>query len=75
MYSHIFDPAKKITRVEVIIFRDEKDIIRINFYHHAERLVAVGGKNDEYVERHGGRVEVFKIADDEQLIGCKLDEI
>ena len=34
--------------------------------------MAVGG-SDDYVESRAGRVEVFEIADDEQLIGCKID--
>ena len=46
----------------------------INFYHHGERLVAVGGHSSEgFVEEYGGRREVFDLADDEQLIGCELD--
>ena len=31
------------------------------------------GLNDSNVSKFGGRVEVFDIAEDEQLIGCKLD--
>ena len=46
----------------------------MNFYHHKERLVAVGEDDDDYVAEYGGRVEVFEIADNEQLIGCRLDE-
>jgi hypothetical protein len=30
--------------------------------------------HDMYVQSSGGRVETFKIGDDEQLIGCKLDQ-
>jgi hypothetical protein len=33
-----------------------------------------GGINHAGVKKHGGRSEVFDIADDERLIGCKLDE-
>ena len=69
--SHIFDPTKKITKVEVIIKADERYIIRMNFYHHTERLVAVG-YSDNDVKTYGTRVEVFSIADDEKLIGCQL---
>ena len=67
--GHVFDPAKKITRVETCIDYDESGINRINFYHHQERLVAV--------KLWGGiisRTEDFYIADDEQLIGCELDK-
>ena len=32
------------------------------------------GEDDEWVKKWGGRIEVFNIAEDEQLIGCKLDE-
>ena len=47
----------------------------INFYHHGERLVAVGGHFSEaFVEEYGGRREVFDLADDEQLIGCELTD-
>ena len=70
--SYTFDPAKKISQVEVIISKDGTNIIKINFYHHGERLVAVGC-SDEDVVLFGGRVEVFEIADNEQLIGCELD--
>ena len=33
------------------------------------------GENDYTVKKYGGRVEVFEIAEDEQLIGCELHEI
>ncbi len=33
------------------------------------------GFSDAWVKKFGGRVEVFEIAEDEQLIGCELDEI
>ncbi len=47
--------------------------MRINFYSGQERLVEVGGYNDDYdVETWGGRVETFEIAADEQLIGAEL---
>ncbi len=29
---------------------------------------------DDWVKKFGGRVEVFEIAENEQLIGCELDE-
>jgi len=41
--SHKFDPKKKITRVECIIYKNEDDICRINFYSGAEILAALGG--------------------------------
>ena len=66
--SHTFDPAKKITRVECIIKEDVYYVFQINFYHHTERLVAVGYDSD-IDKQSGGRREVFEIADDEQLIG------
>ena len=73
--SHIFDPTKKITKVDHIIHRHEDRIMQMNFYHNEERLVAVG-ETEEVVDRSGrvvfGRREVFEIADDEQLIGCEL---
>ena len=47
--------------------------MRINFNHHQKRLVEVG-EADDMVNRKGGSREVFSIADDEQLIGCELDE-
>ncbi len=70
-YSYNFDPNKKITRIESIVDMDEKWIIRMNFYHHEEILVEVGFW-DDYIEAHGGRIENFEIADDEQLFGCEL---
>ena len=45
--NYTFDPAKKITKVECIIFKTEDFISQINFYHHQQRLVAVG-YDDEY---------------------------
>ncbi len=69
--SHIFDQNKKITKVEVIIHRDENYIIRINFYSGQETLVKVG-EDDDWVKSFGGRVEIFEIAADEQLIGAEL---
>ncbi len=51
---------------------DEEYIMRINFYSGQETLVQVGAY-DEIVETNGGRVEIFEIASDEQLIGCKWD--
>ena len=69
---HTFDPSKKITKVEVIIRNDEFMILRINFYHHGERLAQVEFRNNEG-NKGDGRVIVFSIGDDYQLIGCKLD--
>ena len=70
--SHVFDPAKKITRIEVIISKYEADIFQINFFHHQQRLVIVGFE-DNMLDKFGGRKEVFDIADNEQLLGCELD--
>ena len=74
-YRHTFYPDKKITRVECIIFRSENFLEQIHFLHNEERLVWVGDKLD-YSRYFVGttRVEVFDIADDEQLIGFELDE-
>jgi hypothetical protein len=33
------------------------------------------GLSDGMVKEYGGRVEVFEIAEDEQLIGCELHEM
>ena len=71
--SQTFDPTKKITRVEVIIGKSETCIQQINFFSGEERLVTVG-MDDDYVKKYRRRVEKFEIADDEQLIGCQLDE-
>ena len=71
--SHTFEPNKKITKVECIINKDELWITLINFYSGQETLVQVGMKYDHDVMKYGGRVEVFEIEDDEQLIGCELD--
>ena len=70
--SHTFDPDKKITRVECIIHRRESAIAQINFYSGLETLVKVG-YSDPIVMKHGGRVELFDIDDDEQLIGAELN--
>jgi hypothetical protein len=43
----------------------------MNFYSGQERLVKVGYTDDD-VKNYGGRVEVFEIAADEQLIGAEL---
>ena len=45
----------------------------MNFYHYEKILVKVL-HSGSYVYDHGGRVEVFNIDDDEQLIGCKLHQ-
>ncbi len=42
----------------------------INFYSGQENLVQVGSHYD--VKKWGRRVEIFEIADDEQLIGAEL---
>ena len=74
--SHTFDPAKKITKVECIINRNEKNIIRINFYSYNQRICKVELESSNVrnnIKKNGGRREIFLIADDEQLIGCELD--
>ncbi len=43
----------------------------INFYSGQETLVKVGW-DDKYVKNDCGRVEIFEIAADEQLIGAEL---
>jgi len=70
--SHTFDPDKKITRIESIIDNNENKIIHINFYHWTERLVAVGDSDYLHNLIVKGRIEVFEMAEDEKLIGCKL---
>ena len=40
--NHTFDPKKKINRVEVIIDKEELEIIQIHFFSGEERLVKVG---------------------------------
>ena len=70
--SFIFDPSKKITRIETIIEENELSILQINFYSNQERLVTVGISDDgnKKYNYKAGRVEVFTISADEQLIGC-----
>jgi hypothetical protein len=55
--SHTFEPNKKITKVEVIIWIDESYIYKINFYSGKERIVSVGKADDAYVKKYGGRRE------------------
>jgi len=69
--SHTFDQNKKITKVEVIINKGELYIMQINFYSGQETLVKVGD-NDAWVKKFCGRVEIFEIAADEQLIGAEI---
>ncbi len=56
----------------MIISENEVDIIRINFYSGQETLAKVGWSDDDFVKSLGGRVEIFEIAADEQLIGAEL---
>ena len=72
MVSHTFDPSKKITKIEVIIDRDEYIMCQIHFYHKEEIIVVVGDDDHEWVKSRGVKKEVFEIADDEQLMGCRL---
>ncbi len=69
--NHTFDPNKKITKVECIMWNDEWSIMRMNFYSGQETLVKVGCDDDD-VKEYGKRVEKFEIAADEQLIGAEL---
>ena len=48
MNSHTFDPAKKITKVEVIIYPNECGISRIYFYHQQQRLLQMGKDYDDF---------------------------
>jgi hypothetical protein len=68
---YTFKPNKKITKVEVFIIRAEDILFQINFYSGQERLVGVF-LDDDYVKKDARRVELFEIADDEQLIGAQL---
>ncbi len=70
--SHTFDQAKKITKVEVIISKDEWNLCQTNFYCGDELLVAVG-EDDNDVKEWAGRRETFEIAENEKLIGCELN--
>ena len=73
--SRTFDPTKKITRIEVFILKYELNIDQINFCCDEQILVMVGGTNNVFeVLKNGGRVEIFEIAEDEQLIGCELHQ-
>ena len=72
--GHSFDPAKKITRVECFIDLFEENLDQINFYSGAERLVFLG-MDDDCHNDSGRRQEVFDIATDKVLIGCKSDII
>ncbi len=46
-------------------------IWQINFYSREEKILKIGMDDDE-VKTEGGRLEIFEIADDEQLIGAEL---
>ena len=73
--SHFFDPTKKITKIETFIDTDERSILQIHFYHHEERLVMAGKEISKVMRAvFVGRKEVFEIAEDEQLIGCELEQ-
>ena len=72
-FFHTFDPVSKITSIEHIFYKDEFRILQMNFYHHKKRLVFLGKSDDIVTEQYRGRTEVFEIADDEQLIGCKVE--
>ena len=66
-----FDQTKKITKIDSVMRFDDYRIIQMNFYHQQQKLFSLGMYDDYYESEGGaGRVEVFEIADDEQLIGC-----
>ncbi len=69
--SHIFDPNKKISLVEVVINKGEYAIDQINFYSGRELLVQVG-LGDDRIYGQRPRWEEFEIAADEQLIGAEF---
>ncbi len=71
--SHTFDPSKKITKIECIISKLSNWIYEINFYHGEKRLVEVH-TDAKFAAIFDEKVEVFEIAEDEQLIGCELHE-
>jgi hypothetical protein len=47
--------------------------MEIYFYHHLERLVAVGNDISGFSLQDNARREVFDIAHNDRLIGCELD--
>ncbi len=47
-------------------------MMRMNFYSGQETLIQVGASDDDEVKKCAGRVEIFEIAADEQLIGAEL---
>jgi hypothetical protein len=51
--------------------RVELGICQINFYSGQETLVKALA-DDRYLKNGGGRVEIFEIAADEQLIGAEI---
>jgi hypothetical protein len=56
-----------------VIHNDETSIMQINFYSGGERLVRVGFYDERAVVFQGNRIETCDIANDEQLVGCKID--
>ena len=72
-HNHIFDPNKKITRIEHFMHQDESGFSQTNFYHNQERLAYICLIPEHASTWHDVyRREVFEIAEDEQLIGCEL---
>ena len=63
--------SQKISRVEVIFNFNEYSILRINFYCQDEVVCGVG-QSAKQAESGGKRKEIFEIAEDERLYGCKL---
>jgi hypothetical protein len=58
--SHIFDPIKKITKIEVFISKNEALILQINFCAGEETLIKVGYSDDDIDKYFGfGRLETF----------------
>ena len=71
--SHTFDP-RKITKIKVVFEKDESKIFSIDFYHNQTRLFRLGTWSRNWVAENDGRVEVFSIGKNYQLMGCQLHE-
>ena len=72
--SHVFDPSKKITKILTTVEKKGWWIEQIKFFSGEEELCRVGYTDDDWMLRQQCEVESFEIADDEQLIGCQLDQ-
>ena len=49
------------------------NVVSIDFFSGKKRLLNLGLKFDPF-DKEIERMETFEIADDEQLVGCQLDE-